>query len=179
MKRKKLLLATTAIAASLAMGSASAGQSDSENLGWSWSMIEDSDNPSQFFDGIAPNNGTIYFASNKAAMAVPKALRINSSEYKIIKYGNRFAIESIAVDYVDNPMNLADYLAGNVDRMSNRRLGNLYTALSPAIILFDSQPDGKNFTKSVRNIVSASCPPAHDRDEGCQLVSSNAQAITY
>jgi hypothetical protein len=183
MKRKKLLLATTAIAASLAMGSAAAQQQQQQQQQQPkeanpLAQVASSGQESSFFDGIASNNGFIDFPSNKAAMEVVNALNIKNGNYDIRQSHGRFGIRDIIeIDYSENSMSLSQYLAGNVGKMSNRRLDNLFTALFPAIVFFESQSDGKNFIRQSRNIISdVSCIP---HDGGCYLnVAHSANGST-
>lgn len=169
MKRKKLTLATAAIATSLMMNSAIAGQPSN-----SWvNAVENSGHASLFFDNVSSNNGIIFFPSETAAMAVPKVLRINANNYSVGKSGSSFYIRRIIANYEDNPMTLAEYLASYIDAMSNTRLNKLYDALGMSTVSFDTPSDGNNFIRQNRNIISdVTCIP---HDGGCYLDVSHSE----
>jgi hypothetical protein len=128
MKRKNILLATTAIAASLAAGSVSAGPGGSDLL--SWASGWDPDVQVDILKAIPDEGCMLLFEGKKDINEVAKELGFSKGDYREKRYANGWY--RMAINEADAVTSLAAYLKDNVNDMSDNQVGSLYDALGTA-----------------------------------------------
>ena len=125
MKRKNILLATTAIAASLVAGSVSAGSGGNGSSLW-----EVNGDPVDILQAIPDENCMFLFEVKRNINEVAKELDLSKGDYREKRYANGWY--RMAINEADAVTSLAAYLKDNVNDMSDNQVGSLYDALGTA-----------------------------------------------
>jgi hypothetical protein len=120
MKRKNIVLATTAIAASLVAGSVSAGSGGNGSSLW-----EVNGDPVDILQAIPDENCMFLFEVKRNINEVAKELDLSKGDYREKRYASRYRME------IDGAT-LAAYLPDNIKGMSPKRVENLYKVLGTA-----------------------------------------------
>lgn len=175
MKRKNILLSTTAIAASLVMSSVAAQQSKESALGWPWQIVKNSDAASDFFDGIDANNGRIVVSQPSKIKIIANALNLTEDSYDIEPAGSGSIMTINSLNYGE--LTLSEYLATTVGEMSNNKLATIYRSLQSAKvkIWFNDKSNAESFIQDASSIVDLSCMP---HDGGCYMANGSEENET-